>query len=180
MHFPTVISKQRANKGSRAEFCSILLQKLPKHWLWSRIPLHSGICCSDVLLEAGHYSGYKALDSQINSKLQNSPVFFYSIAVSQKAPIYIHWAVICSCFKALSCPSNLLWSQEELADLNRGLSVITAQRSLLVAVRHVISSYSSPWLKHCSWFTFASTATCVATLWPSFIRMLWVKKSEYG
>lgn len=130
MHFSTVLSTQRANKGSRAEFCWILLQPFPKHWQWSRIPLHSGICCSGVLLEAGHYSGYKALDSQINSKLQNSPVFFYSIAVSQKAPIYIHWAVVCSCFKALSCPSNLLWSQEELADLNRGLShYSSAQRA---------------------------------------------------
>lgn len=57
-----------------------------------------------------------------------------------------------------------------------GASVIRAQPSLLLAIRHVISSYSSPWLKHCSWFTFASTATCVVTLWPSFIRMLWVKK----
>lgn len=122
MHFSTGLSKQRANKSPRTKFCWILLQKLPKHWLWSRIPVHIGICCSGVLLPAGHYSGYKALESQIKSKLQNSPGFFYSIAVSQKAPIYIHWAVICSCFKALSCPSNLLWSQEELADLNRGLS----------------------------------------------------------
>lgn len=121
MHFSTGLSKQRANK-SPTKFCWILLQKLPKHWLWSRTPVHTGICCWGVLLPAGHYSGYKALESQINSKLQNSTGFFYSIAVSQKTPIYIHWAVICSCFKALSCPSNLLWSQEELADLNRGLS----------------------------------------------------------
>lgn len=131
--------------------------------------------CSGVLLEARHYSGYKALNSQINSKLQNSPVLFYSVALSQKAPIYIHWAVICSCFKALPRPSNLLWSQEELADLNRGLSHhSSAQLAGYSQTCHSI--YSSPWLKHYSWFRFASIATCVVTLWPSFIRMLWVKK----
>lgn len=81
-----------------------------------------GHSCSGVLLDAGRSSGCKAPDSQLNSKLQRVPLPFHSTALSQKAAICIHRAVICSCFKALPCPSDLLWSQEELADLNRGLS----------------------------------------------------------
>jgi len=43
--------------------------------------------CSGVLLKAGHYAGYKALDSHINSKLQNGRShFLFTPLLSPKRP----------------------------------------------------------------------------------------------
>lgn len=164
-----------ANKGRGAELCWILL-KLPKHWLCLRMLLRSRIC----RYTAPQVSCFQDTTQGIKHWTHSYKMIlfsFYSVSLSQKAPIYIHWAAICSCFKALPCPRNLLWSQEELADLNRGLSHhSSAQLARCSQTCHFI--YSSPWLKRSSWFRFASVATCVVTLWPSFIRMLWVKKKR--
>lgn len=43
-------------------------------------------CCSGALLEAGHCLREKALNSQINSKLQNGPIFFFIPLLSSKRP----------------------------------------------------------------------------------------------
>lgn len=178
IHSSTGLSKQMANKGQGAELCWILL-KVPKHWLCLRMPFHSRIC-RYTAPQVSCFQKDTTQDIKHWTHSYRMMLFsFYSVSPSQKAPIYIHWAVICSCFKALPCPRNLLWSQEELADLNRGLShYSSAQLARYSQTCHFI--YSSPWLKHSSWFRFANVATCVVTLWPSFIRMLWVKKSEYG
>lgn len=124
MHSSTGLSKQMANKDLRAEHRRILLKKL-KHWLCLGILLHSRICrdtaaqvsCwkQDTTHSVKHYT------HKLTASCRTVLFSFYSIHLSQKAPIYIHWATVGSCFKALPCPSNLLRSQE-LADLNRGLS----------------------------------------------------------
>lgn len=140
------IPPQMANKGLQAELSWILLQTLQKHWLCSRIPLHSGMCratAAQVSCCKQDTTRYKALDSQINSKLQNGPVFFLLHCFLPKGPNLHSLSSHCSCFKALPCTSNLLWSQEELADLNRGLSHYSSAQ-LAVAVRHVISSTAHP------------------------------------
>lgn len=181
MHFSTGLSKQRANKSPRAKFCWILLQKVPKHPVMEDTTSYRNLLLRSP---AGSRTLLRVWSTRLTNEQQATEQscfgFFFTPLLSPKRLQFTfteqsfvaalrHYHVPATCYGAKK--NWQIWI---------GASVITAQPSLLLAVRYVISSYSSPLLKHCSWFTFASTATCVVTLWPSFIRMLWVKKSEYG
>lgn len=138
MHSSTGLSKEMPQKGLRALLN--LAAEVTKA-LCSRILLQSTISrdsCSGVLLD-GHYSWYKALDSQINSKLQNSPTFFFIPLLSSKRPQFTfteqplvaaqrHYHVPITCCGAKNW---LIWI---------GASVTPVQRSALAALRHVLSS----------------------------------------
>lgn len=89
MHSSPGSSKQIANKGLRKELCWVLLQKFPKHWLltahcFTAKATETGSSCSGAPLKAGLCSEYGAPGAQINSKLQNSPVVFFTLLLSTR------------------------------------------------------------------------------------------------
>lgn len=126
MHSSTGLSKQMTKKDLRKELCWILLQSFQRAVLEDTSPQQNpqqqGTAAQVSHWKQDTAQGIKPQKHESIASYKIVLLSLYSSALSQKAPIYIHRADTCSCFKALPCPSNLLGSQEELADLNRGLS----------------------------------------------------------